>query len=180
MYRVGAYRRQLAAIVALVPVLAGCAGSGPERMAVPAMLSADARIPDMDDVRVWGDAPFSKALLAPDLPKLKAKYASLAKTGKRVQVDMLALSGGADDGAFGAGLLVGWGQKGDRPEFELVTGISAGCADRAIRLCRAGTYDRAARRRFHDATVPTRSTRPTSWPAARRQRAGRQHARSSS
>ena len=40
--------------------------------------------------------------------------------------NLLALSGGADDGAFGAGLLVGWSEQGSRPEFDLVTGISAG------------------------------------------------------
>src|SRR5215207_921583 len=39
---------------------------------------------------------------------------------------MIAISGGADDGAFSAGLLVGWGESGTRPEFDLVTGISAG------------------------------------------------------
>jgi predicted acylesterase/phospholipase RssA len=39
---------------------------------------------------------------------------------------LLAISGGADDGAFGAGLLVGWSAQGSRPEFDLVTGISAG------------------------------------------------------
>jgi predicted acylesterase/phospholipase RssA len=38
----------------------------------------------------------------------------------------LALSGGGDGGAFGAGLLVGWSDAGTRPEFTLVTGISAG------------------------------------------------------
>jgi predicted acylesterase/phospholipase RssA len=38
----------------------------------------------------------------------------------------LALSGGGDDGAFGAGLLVGWSKQGSRPEFKLVTGISTG------------------------------------------------------
>jgi hypothetical protein len=38
----------------------------------------------------------------------------------------LALSGGGDDGAFGAGLLCGWTQSGQRPEFKLVTGISTG------------------------------------------------------
>src|SRR4029453_1071576 len=38
----------------------------------------------------------------------------------------LALSGGGDDGAFGAGLLVGWSERGDRPSFKLVTGISTG------------------------------------------------------
>ncbi len=38
----------------------------------------------------------------------------------------LALSGGGDDGAFGAGLLVGWSARGDRPEFDMVTGVSTG------------------------------------------------------
>jgi hypothetical protein len=38
----------------------------------------------------------------------------------------LALSGGGGDGAFGAGLLTGWAGHGDRPSFDVVTGISAG------------------------------------------------------
>ena len=38
----------------------------------------------------------------------------------------LAISGGGSDGAFGAGLLAGWTEAGDRPEFVLVTGVSAG------------------------------------------------------
>jgi len=37
-----------------------------------------------------------------------------------------ALSGGGDDGAFGAGLLVGWSARGNRPEFDMVTGVSTG------------------------------------------------------
>ena len=41
-------------------------------------------------------------------------------------VEFLAVSGGGDDGAFGAGLLVGWTEHGDRPEFQLVTGVSTG------------------------------------------------------
>ena len=39
---------------------------------------------------------------------------------------MLALSGGQEDGAFGAGLLVGWSEHGDRPQFKIVTGTSTG------------------------------------------------------
>jgi predicted acylesterase/phospholipase RssA len=38
----------------------------------------------------------------------------------------LAISGGGDDGAFGAGLLVGWSERGNRPKFGVVTGISTG------------------------------------------------------
>ena len=38
----------------------------------------------------------------------------------------LAISGGGDDGAFGAGLLLGWTAHGDRPNFKGVTGVSTG------------------------------------------------------
>ncbi|HWZ85421.1 MAG TPA: patatin-like phospholipase family protein [Thermoanaerobaculia bacterium] len=38
----------------------------------------------------------------------------------------LAISGGGDNGAFGAGLLNGWTKAGDRPTFKLVTGVSTG------------------------------------------------------
>lgn len=40
--------------------------------------------------------------------------------------ELLAISGGGDNGAFGSGVLVGWTKAGDRPEFELVTGVSTG------------------------------------------------------
>ena len=40
--------------------------------------------------------------------------------------NFLAVSGGSDNGAFGAGLLVGWTAAGDRPEFKAVTGVSTG------------------------------------------------------
>jgi predicted acylesterase/phospholipase RssA len=46
--------------------------------------------------------------------------------GERPVVEYLALSSGAGDGAFGAGLLAGWTKRGDRPQFEVVTGVSAG------------------------------------------------------
>jgi predicted acylesterase/phospholipase RssA len=38
----------------------------------------------------------------------------------------LAISGGGDNGAFGAGFLGGWTKTGKRPEFKLVTGVSTG------------------------------------------------------
>src|SRR6202008_5372 len=44
----------------------------------------------------------------------------------RSQLNLLAISGGAEDGAFGAGLLAGWGDTGTRPAFDLVTGVSSG------------------------------------------------------
>lgn len=41
-------------------------------------------------------------------------------------LDILALSGGGSGGAFGAGALVGLSRAHARPQFELVTGVSAG------------------------------------------------------
>ena len=41
-------------------------------------------------------------------------------------VDFLAISGGGDNGAFGAGVINGWTEAGTRPEFKIVTGVSTG------------------------------------------------------
>lgn len=47
-------------------------------------------------------------------------------TSRPQPITILALSGGGMNGAFGAGFLCGWTEHGSRPEFDLVTGISAG------------------------------------------------------
>jgi hypothetical protein len=44
-------------------------------------------------------------------------------------IDILLLSGGGDKGAFGAGVLHGWGEvagEAKRPQFDMVTGVSTG------------------------------------------------------
>ena len=53
-----------------------------------------------------------------DLPRTQTQSSPVS--------NFLAISGGAEDGAFGAGLLVGWSDAGTRPRFDLVTGISSG------------------------------------------------------
>ena len=45
---------------------------------------------------------------------------------KSAPLYFLAISGGGDDGAFGAGLLAGWSKRGDLPTFDVVTGVSTG------------------------------------------------------
>ncbi len=50
----------------------------------------------------------------------------LASSAPLPRVDLLAISGGGESGAFGAGLLCGWTDAGTRPEFTLVTGVSTG------------------------------------------------------
>lgn len=52
--------------------------------------------------------------------------ASQGKTGELPPAYFLAVSGGGDNGAYGAGFLNGWTASGTRPEFKVVTGISTG------------------------------------------------------
>jgi predicted acylesterase/phospholipase RssA len=41
-------------------------------------------------------------------------------------LSILSLSGGGQNGAFGAGFLIGWRESGRRPEFDVVGGVSTG------------------------------------------------------
>ncbi|WP_164517283.1 patatin-like phospholipase family protein [Tabrizicola piscis] len=79
----------------------------------------DLSVAGVSGARIWADA---------GLPELAAAAArqDLAPPLTTAPVDILALSGGGSGGAFGAGLLVGWTERGDRPEFDVVTGVSAG------------------------------------------------------
>jgi predicted acylesterase/phospholipase RssA len=109
-------------------MLAGCAGTLP-RDVVPAALAQSAAIPHLPEVRFWGDEK-SKALDQ----SLSTRVDQIVRSGrakkltptKKVNVDFLALSGGGGDGAFGAGVLIGWSEHGTRPKFEIVTGVSTG------------------------------------------------------
>ena len=104
----------------------GCAPLSP-RIPVPEALLAEARIPDLGDVRFWGDeAPADVvAEVRRKMPRLTRLAESPRENGRPV-VNSLAISSGGDDGAFAAGLLVGWTKSGRRPRFEVVTGVSAG------------------------------------------------------
>src|SRR6185369_15348853 len=108
-------------------LLAGCAAPTP-RDVVPEQLVDRAQVPHMAGIRTWGDAGAADigGFLKTEAPLLKIKYTERVKKGQPLVTNVLALSGGADDGAFGAGLLAGWTTHGDRPQFDLVTGISAG------------------------------------------------------
>lgn len=50
----------------------------------------------------------------------------LGPDSKLPELQLLGVSGGGENGAFGAGLLNGWTAYGTRPVFELVTGVSTG------------------------------------------------------
>ncbi len=56
----------------------------------------------------------------------RAYWLTHGHTGALPPAAYLAISGGGDNGAFGAGLLGGWTKAGTRPTFKLVTGVSTG------------------------------------------------------
>jgi hypothetical protein len=74
---------------------------------------------------------FRRDLARRGVARVKASYdAYLAgRAPAPLVIDLLILSGGGDWGAFGAGVLKGWGRVSGpmaRPEFDVVTGVSTG------------------------------------------------------
>ena len=109
--------------VILIVNTQGCA-SVPKRKPVPQPQSQIAQIPGIPYARMWGDQ------LPPDFDKRLADYKAQMRANNPEALgrahNYLAISGGGANGAFGAGLLVGWTEAGDRPSFDIVTGISTG------------------------------------------------------
>jgi hypothetical protein len=120
----GTLRRAGFAMVALL-ALAGC---GNIARLDPPPLSATEALPilGLPNARFWLDA--DPAPLQREWTMMVDRQAARtgARRGALPPANLLALSGGGDNGAFGAGLLVGWTQSGQRPSFDLVTGVSAG------------------------------------------------------
>ena len=114
-------------LAALLLLLQGCATPG-RLSAVPVQDTTRATIPGIPNARFWVDADLNP-LIREDLTEFEREEAEWLREGQRGPLPpahYLAISGGGDDGAFGAGLLVGWTQAGDRPTFKLVTGVSTG------------------------------------------------------
>jgi len=72
----------------------------------------------------------------------KREYAALGTTGRLPPASYLAVSGGGDDGAFGAGLLCGWHDTQTIPTFKLVTGVSTGSMIAPFAFLGGAYYDR--------------------------------------
>jgi hypothetical protein len=114
--------RRLALSSALV-ALVGCAHV-PERSPVPEERLLEAAVLGIPRARFWGDAPppWAHEWTGRSAREARDRYPEIY--GR--EHSYLAISGGGENGAFAAGLLVGWTAAGDRPEFTTVTGISAG------------------------------------------------------
>jgi hypothetical protein len=114
----------------LVGVIALGACSIPDRgTAVPAADTASALPLGIPNARFFADA-HPKAIVDEANLAFEREQAALKAEGKSTTrlppVYYLAVSGGGDNGAFGAGLMNGWTALGTRPEFKMVTGVSTG------------------------------------------------------
>ncbi len=69
-------------------------------------------------------APLEKEMV--DALERKRRTLGLKNAMELPELKLLAVSGGGENGAFGAGLLCGWSAQGTRPTFDWVTGVSTG------------------------------------------------------
>lgn len=117
------FSKWLAAAI-LVGSVFGCAGT-PPRNPLPLELTNQAVIPGIPEARFWGDE-WPKFSMARFETFSDADFQRYFPAIYDTEHNYLAISGGGANGAFGAGLLVGWTEAGTRPEFSMVTGISTG------------------------------------------------------
>ncbi|PWS35727.1 patatin [Falsiroseomonas bella] len=119
------HRRRLLALGAGA-ALSGCAM--PVRMAaVPSGQALKASVLGLPNERFFptlGVGPLEREVMA--VLAHGQEFRGAAPGARTQPLNLLAVSGGGENGAFGAGLLMGWSEQGSRPVFDLVTGVSTG------------------------------------------------------
>ena len=96
---------------------------------MPSDLTEQAAVLGIPNERFWPDTQGPALVQEANEAYIRERAAQVAAEGANSPVlpaNFLAVSGGSDNGAFAAGLLVGWSDSGTRPSFKLVTGISTG------------------------------------------------------
>jgi predicted acylesterase/phospholipase RssA len=112
--------------VLLVTVGQGCA-STKRGEAVPFDLSVEAHVADFPSgLRYFTRDAIDVDEFQSDFLKSLEREKAYLKLDVLPPASYLAISGGGDDGAFGAGILNGWTKTGTRPTFKIVTGVSTG------------------------------------------------------
>ena len=95
------------------------------RNPVPEEVHLDVSILGRQDLRFWGDHEQMgehPAMNASNPDMLEQHFGGIMHR----EHNYLAISGGGANGAYGAGVLVGWSKLGTRPQFTMVTGVSTG------------------------------------------------------
>ncbi len=117
-------------MAAALVLVAAC--SHPDRLpSVPRADTARALPLGIANARFFADGDVAP-MIQEGMRSLEREMAALRAEGKNpMRTNLptayyLAVSGGGDNGAFGAGLLNGWSETGTRPEFRMVTGVSTG------------------------------------------------------
>lgn len=96
--------------------------TGPPREPITADIALAATYPGYEGIRFWGDE--APADVEARIAARRVMWEQRADKPK--SLNLLAISGGGENGAYGAGLLAGWSETGQRPTFEVVTGVSTG------------------------------------------------------
>jgi len=131
--------------------LAACATT--RLHAVPNDAQNEATVPGMPGIRYR--LPDVDGLVRDARVTIQREEADLRAHGYRGSlpaIAYLAISGGAEKGAFGAGLLVGWTQHGDRPSFNVVTGVSTGALIAPFAFL-GSTYDAQLKRLYTETSA---------------------------
>jgi len=138
--RMGLQRFAAASLV--ISLLSGCGGL--DRVApAPPTLANQVTVLGIPNARFWADQ--GEGLVAEGIAALERERAATggaSRAGRLPPAHLLALSGGSDNGAFGAGLLCGWSDSGTIPKFKLVTGVSTGAMIAPLAFLGAPYVDR--------------------------------------
>ena len=162
--------------LAVLVVLAASAASGcARRECVPEAISSKRNLIDLGaapDSHVNADPAVIRSVEA----EFRRRIAAKQPDGK--PYSFLALSGGGMYGAFGVGVLSGWTDTGERPDFDVVTGISTGgliatyaflgsSYDERLKANMLGVQRRDILRTRSLIRIPFADAIYTSWPLAR-------------
>lgn len=102
-------------------LVSGCSSSRPEALPEEHAKALPWGAIDLD---INKSGPFTLKTSFGKVIEDKAKLS--ANSEEKVPLNILTLSGGGTRGAFGAGVIEGWHDKGNMPKFDVVTGVSTG------------------------------------------------------
>jgi predicted acylesterase/phospholipase RssA len=137
---------KLTLVIVLTLTAVGCASL--ERLpAVKLAQAPQANILDISDVRFYTTDTSRMTAIAVAAYQRRSKFQKTT-----APQNFLAISGGGDDGAFGAGVLVGWSARGDRPTFGVVTGVSTGALSAPFAFL-GSAYDQHLKQVYTDSSA---------------------------